>query len=99
MFKSRWTTINEDGEIETLEAKDPTYNPNLELYTDYKFTNSQKFDYWENALKDEASNTFLQIDSVFTNAGNGIKNASKAFKYLPLIAIGAAALFAYKKVA
>ena len=95
---NRWSTLSDQGELVFFEnIKEPTYNPEIENYTDYYFSTSQKIDTITAGLQDEANKTWQNIDSVFTNIGDGISNASTALKYLPLMALAAGGYILLKK--
>lgn len=85
---SRWTTIDEDGNFKDIEVKEPTYNPALEEYTDYEFTQEQK---------DKAKNPFVKVDEFFQDIGAGLSNGAKVMKYVPYLALIAGTVFIYKK--
>lgn len=95
MYRGKWTTINENGEMEELNPKPLPYNPALEDYTDFEYSTGQIVD----AVKNEAKNDLSGVGEVFQDLGNGIKNGAKLVKYVPIIALIGITVYTYKRVA
>ena len=96
MYSNSWTTIT-DGQIVELETKEPVYNPEIEKYTDYEYTTSQKVTKITNDFVESAKNDFNSINETLSDVGTGISNGAKVLKVLPYFALLGGIYYVYKK--
>ncbi len=101
IYDKRWTTVSTPGEnsgdLIELEEREPVYNPKLEKYTDYRFSNSSKISTISKQVINEVKEDFNSIREVFSDIGDGVANGAKVFKYLPYLALFGAGYYIYKK--
>lgn len=99
----RWSTINDQGELEFLQPNEPNYSydrmSEIENYTNYYFSPVTKAETLAQEVQIEAEKDWRNVESVFSNAAAGIQNSAQVFRYLPFLALVAAGYFVYKKAA
>jgi len=92
---STWTTINEDGNLEVLNPNEKALSydrmKELEKYTDYDFSTSDKAAAFFDDLSNEANKTF-------ENIGSSVRIGATTVKYLAIGTLAVVSYLAIQKV-